>query len=572
MVSLNFTTTAFHMKTLTWCSLILMGVLSCASPPAADLIFTHGKIWTGTDSSSFEQAIAIKGNRIVAIGSDKDIEAYRHSETKTVNLGGKLMIPGFNDAHIHFLGGSMGLLDVDLNDVATIAELTGRIKKFAADHPERKWITGRGWQYTMFPGGLPVKEYLDTAVQVPVFVRAYDGHSAWANSAALREAGIDRNTVYDGFGELVNDKKGEPTGVFKEHAMALMDAKIPKPTREEKLTALRLGLSRALSMGITSIANASGDEEELKLYQQLLANGELSIRVAACFSVGEDTTPEDIKRYRVLKDSIGNNRFLTARQVKFMLDGVIESHTAAMLEPYADVKAGEALPTGSLTLPIERYHQLVEEFDRNGFQIFTHAIGDRAVREALNAYELALKASGSGARHRIEHIETIAPVDIPRFSQLGVLPSMEPIHAEPGTVEVWANAIGKQRLPNSFAWAAQLKAGNHLVFSSDWPACVNMNPIRGLHTAVNRRTIEGLPEGGWVPNQRLTITDALRAYTEGGAFSSGEEADKGRLAIGYLADMVVLSDDLFTIAPMKTFQARVLITVVDGKIVYEAMP
>lgn len=557
---------------MTCCSLILLGVLSCTSPPAADLIFTHGRIWTGIDSASFDQAIAIQGNRILAVGTDQDIEAYRNADTKMVDLAGKLMIPGFNDAHIHFLGGSMGLLDVDLNDVASIADLVGRIKKFAADHPERKWITGRGWQYTMFPGGLPVKEYLDTAVQVPVFVRAYDGHSAWANSAALREAGVDRNTVYDGFGEVVKDRRGEPTGVFKEHAMGLMDAKIPKPTKAEKLDALRLGLSRALSLGITSIANASGDEEELKLYQELLENKELVLRVAACFSVGENTTKENIARYRVLKDSIGNNRFLTARQVKFMLDGVIESHTAAMLEPYADAKDGEASPTGSLTLPVERYQQLVQEFDRSGFQIFTHAIGDRAVRESLNAYEIALRASGSKARHRIEHIETIAPVDIPRFSKLGVLPSMEPIHAEPGTVEVWANAIGKQRLPNSFAWAAQLKAGNHLVFSSDWPACVNMNPIRGLHTAVNRKTIEGLPEGGWVPEQRLSIADALRAYTEGGAFSSGEESDKGRLAVGYLADMVVLSDDLFTIEPMKTFQSRVLITVVDGKIVYEAKP
>ncbi len=560
------------MKTLIWCSLLLMGILSCTSPPAADLIFTGGKIWTGTDSTSFEEAIAIQGNRIVAVGSAKAIEVYHGTGTKTINLAGKLMVPGFNDAHIHFLGGSMGLLDVDLNDVASISELVGRIRKFSADHPERKWITGRGWQYTMFTGGLPVKEYLDTAIQIPVFVRAYDGHSAWANSAALRAAGIDRNTLFDGFGEVVKDKKGEPTGVFKEHAMALVDARIPKPTKEEKLTALRLGLKRALSLGITSMANASGDEEELKLYQELLQQGELAVRVAACFSVGEATTKENIARYKALKDSIGNNRFLTARQVKFMLDGVIESHTAAMLEPYADVKPGEPLPTGSLTLPRTRYQELVKNFDESGFQIFTHAIGDRAVREALDAYEIALKASGSGARHRIEHIETISLVDIPRFSQLGVLPSMEPIHAEPGTVEVWTKAIGKERLPNSFAWAAQLKAGNHLVFSSDWPACVNMNPIRGLHTAVNRKTIEGLPEGGWVPEQRLRIADALRAYTEGGAYSSGEEADKGRLAAGYLADMVVLSDDLFSMEPMKTYQTLVLITVVDGKIVYEAKP
>jgi hypothetical protein len=560
------------MKDLRWFCLILLGFFGCTSPPPADLVFYNGRIWTGIDSLSFVEAIAVKDNRILAMGSSAEIESYRGTKTKSMDLGGKLMIPGFNDAHIHFLGGSMGLLDVDLNDVSSIEELVARIKKFAADHPDRKWITGRGWQYTMFPGGLPGKEYLDSAVQVPVFVRAYDGHSAWANSAALRAAGINRNTSFDGFGEMVKDPQGEPTGVFKEHAMGLVDIKIPAPSKEEKLAALRLGIKRALSLGITSIANASGDEEELKLYEELLRNQELAIRVAACFSVGEATTKKAINRYRSLKDSIGHNRFLTARNVKFMLDGVIESHTAAMLEPYADVKPGEPTPAGSLTLPIDTYQQLVQDLDSTGFQIYTHAIGDRAVREALNAYALALKTNGSTSRHRIEHIETIAPVDIPRFSQIGVLPSMEPIHAEPGTVAVWANAIGQQRLPNSFAWAAQLKAGNHLVFSSDWPACVNMNPIRGLHTAVNRKTIEGQPEEGWVAEQRISITDALVAYTQGGAYSSSEEADKGRVAVGQLADLVVLSENLFAMDPAKIYQARVLLTMVDGKIVYEEKP
>jgi predicted amidohydrolase YtcJ len=348
-----------------------------------------------------------------------------------------------------------------------------------------------------------------------------------------------------------------------------MGDSIPALTQDEKLDALRKGLKLAASLGITSIANASGSRDELELYQRLLKNHELTLRVAAAFSVGANTSAEEIKEYVALKDSAGQNSRLTARAVKFVLDGVIESHTAGMLAPYSNLAPHEASPTGTLSMPVDKYRSLVAEFDKLGFQVYTHAIGDRAVREALNAYELASKANGTSGRHRVEHIETISPDDIPRFAELGVLPSMEPIHAEPGTVSVWVAGVGPKRLPYSFAWASILKAGGKLVFSSDWPACVSLNPIRGLHTAVTRRTINGKPELGWVPEQRIPITQALIAYTQGGAYSSFEENAKGKIAPGYLADLVLLSQDLFAIDPMKTYQTQVLMTVFDGNVIYE---
>jgi hypothetical protein len=240
-----------------------------------------------------------------------------------------------------------------------------------------------------------------------------------------------------------------------------------------------------------------------------------------------------------------------------------------MLQPYSNLSPKETSPTGTLALPIEKYRSLVTEFDKLGFQVYTHAIGDRAVREALNAYEIAAKTNLTNSRNRIEHIEMISPDDLPRFAALGVLPSMEPIHAEPGTVSVWADGVGKKRLPYAFAWSSILKAGGHLVFSSDWPACVSINPIRGLHTAVTRRTVNGEPKAGWVPEQKISITQALTAYTQGGAFSSFEETSKGKIAPGYLADLVVLSQDLFTIDPTKTHETKVLMTVFDGKVIYE---
>lgn len=535
----------------------------------ADLALINGRIWTG-EGESFVQALAIRGERIAAVGSTDEIRKLTGTATQVVDLKGALAAPGFNDAHIHFLGGSLGLSEIDLTGSKTVAEMIERIGAWARNNPDAEWVRGRGWEYTKFPGGLPTKSYLDAVVRDrPVFLSAYDGHSAWVNSKALELAGINEQTKFDGYGEIVRHPSGEPTGALKEGAQSLVRKLIPPPTRQNRLDAIRRGIKLAASLGITSIQNANGSPDDISLYQELLASGELTVRTSVAFSIGPQTKPEDLKRYDELRAKLDQPARLKADAVKIMLDGVIESHTAAMIDPYSDLPPGHGSPMGILAMPTEQYRDLVLRADEQGFQIYTHAIGDRSVREALNAYEETLRRNPRRqTRHRIEHIETISPADLGRFAKLGVLASMEPIHADPGTVDVWAKAVGPERLPYSFAWASLLKSGARLVFSSDWPAAISISPVRGLHSAVNRRTIDGQPPKGWIPEERISIAEALKAYTSAGAFASFEEGIKGRIAPDMLADIVVFSQDLFRIDPMRIHETRVTITIFNGRIIY----
>lgn len=553
--------------------LFVLSILFSCGPAEKNyptLILLNGKVWTAEGPSKFAEAIAITGNIITSVGTSSEIKKLAGDSTQIIDLQGRLVTPGFNDAHIHFLSGSSGLAEVELSETKSRKEVMDYIKKYLSDFPDRKWITGRGWQYNMFPGGFPSKEMLDSIVSDrPVYIRAYDGHTAWVNSKALELAGINRQTKFTGFGELVKDRSGNPTGVLKENAMSLVGSLVPSKTFEENLDALRLGMNLAAKLGITSIQNANGNLEETALYEHLLKSNELTVRVSVAFSVGDYTSQKDIQSFLVIRERLGNSPMLQSNAVKFMIDGVIEGHTALMLEPYQDVVPKEFLSVGQSSMPLPTFKDMVATFDSLGFQIYTHAIGDRGARETLNAYENAQKKNGTrDSRHRIEHIETINPTDIPRFAALGVMPSMTPIHAEASTLEVWEKAIGEKRLPYSFAWSSMLKANAKLVYSSDWPACISLNPILGLHTAVNRRTPDGKPEQGWVPEQKISISEALFAYTKMGAYSSFEETKKGMIKPGHLADIIVLSQDLFSIDPMDTHKTKVEITVFDGRVIY----
>lgn len=541
-----------------------------STPPS--LILTNGKIWTGEGADTFVEAVAITGNIITETGDSEKIETMAGSETEVIDLQGKLVTAGFNDAHIHFLGGAMGLTQVDLLATTSLEEVIEITTSFIQDNPEKEWITGRGWQYSYFESGLPDHETMKAlAIDKPVFLRAYDGHSAYANPKALEMAGITSSSVYRGFGEIVKDANGNPTGAFKEGAMSLVGNLVPQPSHEDEINALKKGMELAASLGITSMQNASGSEKELKLFLDLLAQKKLTVRYATSFSVGENTTPEELERFNFLKDSIGTeNPWLRADAIKFMIDGVIESHTAAMLEHYSDLLPEDELALGLINIPSKRFHDLVKDLDAKGFRLYTHAIGDRGVREVFSAYENAISTNPARERrHRIEHIETIAPEDIPRFSKSGILASMEPIHADPATVGVWSKAIGEERLPWSFAWNSILNSGAQLVFSSDWPACISLDPIRGIHVAVNRRDPAGFPEEGWIPQEKISIHEAMKAYTSMGAFSSYEENKKGLLKTGYLADLIVLSEDIFTVDPMRTHSIKVEKTILDGKVIFE---
>ena len=545
-------------------------MIAAAQSSRADLLLVNGKVWTGDSAAVFAEAVAVSGNTIIQTGSTAAIRQLAGPSTRIIDLGGRLVIPGINDAHIHFLSGSIGLSAIDLNECRTLQEAVQVIGTFVRNHPEKKWITGMGWQYGIFPGSLPTRVALDSiSPDRPVYIRAYDGHSAWVNSKALELAGVNKATSYEGFGSIVKDASGEPTGCLTEGAMGLVSRIIPPLTTDEKLQALRMGLDYARSHGITSIQNANGSVEEFALYEQLLKEGALTVRTGVAFSVGRQTTEKDIQDFIAVKNRVGDNPMIRASAVKFMLDGVIESHTAVMLQPYADGEDGGRPANGEFALPLEQYRNLVARFDREGFQVYTHAIGDRSVREALNAYANAQQLNGtSGRRHRIEHIEQSAPEDLPRFVQLGVLPSKQPIHADPGTIAVWGKAVGKVREPHSFVWASMLAQKARLVFSSDWPACMTPDPMRGLHNAVNRRTIDGEPPGGWLPEQRVSVLQALIAYTQGGAYASFEEQRKGRISAGQLADLIVMDRDLFTIDPMEIGKSRVILTVFDGKVIY----
>lgn len=537
-----------------------------SAPAGADIIFINGRVWTGADNPAFTEAIAVKGNMILQIGTSPAVKKLANNNTRIIDLQGRLVTAGFNDAHIHFLSGSLGLSEIDLNDSKTMSQALSVIETYAKNHPDATWITGMGWQYGIFPGGMPDKEALDKIIaDRPVFLSAYDGHSAWVNSKALQLAGINRDTKFNGFGEIKKDAAGESTGALTEGAQSLVRKLIPQPSREDKLNALRKGMQYAAAHGITSIQNASGSAEEFSLYEELLKKGELTLRSSTAFSARKYTTDEDIRRYLLIKKRMDKNPLLKAGAVKFMLDGVIESHTAVMLASYSDVPG-----TGDFALPLDTYRRLVTNFDKAGFQIYTHAIGDRSVREALNAYENAQRINKTkNKRHRIEHIEQCSPEDVPRFTRLGVIASMEPIHADPGTINVWAKAVGEERLPNSFVWASMLKNKVKLVYSSDWPACITPDPVRGLHNAVNRRTIEGVPAEGWIPEQKISIKDALIAYTQGGAYSSFQENILGKILPGYTADIIVFSQNLFEIPAPDIYKTKILLTVFNGKIVYE---
>ena len=563
------------MRTFYLCIALLFSHLLVAAQKKAiapaDIILTNGRVWTGNEEPAFTEAVAIRGNRIVQTGTSAALKKMAGKATRIIDLKGRLVTAGINDAHVHFLSGSLSLSAIDLNECKTEQEALNIVAAFAKKHPENKWLTGLGWQYSIFPGSMPTKKGLDEISSTrPIYIRAYDGHSAWVNSKALELAGINKETKFEGFGEIVRDANGEPTGALIEGAKYLVGKLLPEPTKEENLAALRQGMQYAAEHGMTTIQNASGDMNELSLYETLLKKKELTIRYGAAFSVGEQTTDADIQTFVAARNRIGKSPQLRAGSIKFMMDGVIESHTAPMLEPYSDVPADSKLANSDFAIPLERYRSLVTKLDKAGFQIYTHAIGDKTVREVLNAYENAQQINGvRDSRHRIEHIEQSSPDDLPRFAKLGVMASMEPIHADPGSVEVWSKAVGEKRLPHAFVWASMLKNKAHLVFSSDWPACSTPDPIRGLHNAVNRRTIDGLPENGWVPEQKISIKDALIAYTQGGAYSSFDENEKGKIMPGYLADIVVYSQNLFEIAPMDTYKTKVVMTIFDGKIIYE---
>ena len=553
-------------------SLLLLGLAlaSCSTAPVADpadLVILNGKVHPGGGAPAAE-AVAVRGNRILAVGTGAEIETHRTDATTVVDAKGGTVLAGFNDAHVHFLSGGESLDRVNLFDANTVEEVQETIRAFAESRRDRPWVLGQGWLYASFPGGLPTRQQLDAVVSDrPAVMGCYDGHSVWVNSKALALAGVGRETPDPANGVIVRDETGEPTGVLKESAQQFVYPLLPKPSPDEKLQLLRNAIGRAQSLGVTSVQNAGMDPDELDLYAELERRGELGVRMYAALPAPPGFSEADAARYEELLKKYPGTPSLKTGAIKMFADGVIESHTAALLEPYANKDT-----TGIPNYTAEDMNRIVSMMDAKGWQIWIHAIGDRGIRMALDAYEKAAEANPAparGRRHRIEHIEAVSATDIPRFGQLGVIASMQPFHANPITnvLEVWAVNLGPERASRAWVWKSLREASTRLAFGTDWPV-VDLDPRLGIHTALTRQTVDGKPEGGFGPEQRLPLDVVLDTWTSGSAYASFEDERKGTLAPGMLADIVVMSGDLFA-APIETVKDfEVEATIFDGRVVY----
>lgn len=544
------------------------------APIPSDVIVLHGKVYTENPKHPWADAVAISGEKIAAVGSLDEIESYRGPRTKIIDAGGRVVLPGFTDCHIHFLEGSLSLNEPDLNSAHTLSDLKQRLQQYAEAHSGSGWVFGQGWTYDAFgAAGLPDKAPLDEVFPArPVYLESFDGHTAWVNSKALAAAKITANTSDPPRGNIVRDPRtGEPTGALTEDARHLVKSLVPMPTPDEKVAALKQGFALANQYGLVRVHAAGeppdtfGDFYDLDLFDRLRREGQLTLRLY----VSKHIAPPELTRADISALEEARRRYhdewISVGAAKFFLDGVIESRTAAMLAPYAD---SPGLRGATIWDP-PKYNDAVLQLHRYGFQILTHAIGDRAVRLALDAYEQAQHATGrTDARNRIEHIETLSPEDVPRFAQLGVVASMQPLHAYPDEdTGVWIRHVGPERQNLAFAWHTLAAAGARLAFGSDWEV-VTLNPWPGVQCAVTRQTDDGKPVGGWIPEQRITVSQAIAGYTIGAAYAAFRERIEGSLEPGKLADLIIVSQNPFEIDPHQLGQTKVILTMVGGRVVY----
>ncbi|HEX8692406.1 MAG TPA: amidohydrolase [Longimicrobium sp.] len=541
-----------------------------AQGPFADMVLLGGKVFVADRAGTVTRALAVREGRVVAVGTDAQIGRLVGPRTQVVRLAGKLVTPGFNDAHIHFASGGAALLAVDLLGTTSVAEIERRVAAAAAQAQPGEWILGRGWDQTRLPaselgpGGWPTKEVLDRAApRNPVLLSRVDGHTAWANSEALRIAGVTGATPNPSGGEVVKDPRtGEPTGILKESAEELVARHVPDPTRAQVRRAIRAALELAARSGVTSVqTSASGTD--VAVYRELRQRDSLTVRVYAWHPLEMRV----IQAMRALGITAGfGDEWLRIGMLKAYADGTLGSRTAAMLEPFSDDPSTRGLPQHTDA----ELDSLVTAADAAGLQVIIHAIGDAANRQVLDAFERAARANGPRERrHRIEHAQVLDRADIPRFRRLGVLASMQPTHA---TSDMrWAETrIGRERAAEgAYVWRSLLDAGATVIFGTDFPV-EPMPPVEGIYSAVTRQSREepGTPPGGWLPEQRLTRAEAIRLYTATPAYGEWQEKVKGTLEPGMLADLVVWDRDLLTIPEVEILKAAPVLTVVGGRVVF----
>ena len=555
---------AFCFVLLTVC-ILSMTAYSTAESPAADLIVTNAKIWTVDKSLPTAQAVAVIGERIVAVGSNADIEAWRGSHTRVIDAAGKLLLPGFNDAHVHFVSGGEQLDNIQLNDATSAQEFARRIGERAKVTPKGEWILGGNWDETKWnPPNMPTKELIDALTpDTPVFVSRYDGHMGLANSVALRLAGITSKTPDPPGGTVVRDAQGNPTGALKDAATSYMEKVIPPLSHEQRVKIVKRALAYAASVGVTSVQHMVAGYEDIAVYSELLERGELTTRIYAAPLI----THVDDQAKLGIGHAFGGP-FLRIGAVKAFADGSLGSGTAYFYEPFLNQGNNRGLLSDEMH-PISLMRDRYMKADAAGLQICTHAIGDEGISTILDLYSDVVKAHGEADRRfRIEHAQHMAAKDFERFAQLHVIASVQPYHAiDDGRFA--ESHIGHDRASRTYAFRTFLDHGVRLAFGTDWEVAP-LNPLLTVYAAVTRATLDGKNPNGWFPEQKLSVAEAIEAYTMGSAYAEFQENEKGSITPGKLADMVLLDQDLFTIAPQQIRDVRVLKTIVGGRLIFDA--
>jgi hypothetical protein len=548
-------------------SALLLASALAWSQPAADLALINGKVWTVNVNPRQAEAVACWQGRIVAVGSTQEIERWIGPQTRKIDLRGKLVLPGFNDSHVHFADAGADLAHVQLRTARSQAEFRERIRAYAAQAPAGRWILGGNWDHENWtPAVLPTRQLIDEAAgDHPVFIQRLDGHMALANTKTLQLAGITRHTDDPPGGAIVRDSSGEPTGVLKDAAMDAVYRVLPPPTPEELVIAMTAGMRYAAEHGVTSVQDMSASPRVFAVYQQLLHAGELTVRISGHQPLATWNRLAEVG----LRADFGNE-WLHIGALKGFADGSLGSTTALFFQPYLDAPNTSGLANDEM-IPESKMRAHILDADRAGLQVAVHAIGDKANHMVLDMFEAAEKANGErDRRFRIEHAQHLRADDIPRFSALKVIASMQPYHAiDDGR---WAEKrIGPERAKGTYAFRSLLDSGAVLAFGSDWDVAP-MIPLLGIYAATTRRTLDGKHPDGWVPEQKITVQEAIRAYTMGSAYAGFDDKIKGSIETGKLADLVVLSDDILTIPPVDIEKTKVMMTIVGGKVVYEANP
>ncbi len=558
------------MKTLVAITTISCAMLTTVAPAkepslAPDLVILNASIHTMDEARPTAEAVAIAGNRIGAMGSTAEMRALAGPGTRVIDAAGKTVLPGFNDAHVHFLMGGFSLANVDLRDASSPEEVARRLGEYAKKLPKGRWILGGDWDHEKWPGApLPTKEMIDAVTpDHPVFVNRLDGHMALANSLALKLAGVTKETKDPPGGVIVRDAKtGEPTGVLKDGAEGLVDRVVPDKTFDEKHVAAKAATEHAAQMGVTSLADMSADGD-VGLYQYMLERGELKTRIYAMRSI----VSWEVLAKTGVRAAFGSDR-LRIGGLKGFADGSLGSSTAYFFAPYSDTPDTRGLLFDQM-LPEGAMLKRVEAADKLGLQVMIHAIGDEANMRILDIYREAAEKNGPrDRRFRIEHAQHLRGSEIPRFGKQKVIASMQPYHAaDDGR---WCDKrIGPERSKDTYAFRSLLDTGAVLAFGSDWTVAP-LNPLEGLKAAVTRQTLDGKHPNGWMPEQKLTLDQAVRAYTVGSAYAEFAEHVKGTITPGKLADLVMLDRDLYRANPAEIDKARVMLTVMDGQIVWQA--